>query len=505
MNHNDYKNTYFLLARKLEDISRLGGVIGVLHWDLEVMMPAGAADARAMQMSSMAGALHEKSTDSEIGKLLNQLLKAGPEPFTDVEWCNIRESKRDYDIDTKVPRELVQEIAELGSRGHHVWAKARQENRYQDFAPVLERFIQLKIKWAEHVYPDREPYDANIDIYERGTSMAQITPVFEHLKAELIPLIKAIVDKGWHPDTGFLEGEFPIEKQEALGRTISEDMGFSFEHGRMDVSIHPFCGGGHPSDVRITTRYRTDNFIESLYAVIHETGHGLYEQGRMVEGRDLPASESLTMGIHESQSLFWERMIAQSSSFCERYLQTIAEIFPENFANVTADHLYRASNVSKPSFIRVEADEVTYPLHVILRFEIEKGLFDGSYSVSNLPDIWNEKMEDYLGICPPPGILGVLQDVHWSGGSFGYFPSYTLGAMYACQFFNALEKELPDIRKSVEEGNLDPARLWLNKNIHQKGRLYTPDELVRRVTGEPLNPDHFIKYLKYKYGGIYNL
>ncbi len=286
---------------------------------------------------------------------------------------------------------------------------------------------------------------------------------------------------------------------------ISRDMGFDFDKGRMDVSVHPFCGGGHPTDVRITTRYRTDNFIESLYAVIHETGHGLYEQGRMADSLDLPVSEPLTMAVHESQSLFWERMIAQGKNFCTRYLDKFKEMFPGFLKDVSADSLYKAINVCRPSFIRVEADELTYPVHIILRYEIEKALFEGTLEVKDLPEVWNGKMEEYLGIRPPTDTLGVLQDVHWSGGAFGYFPSYTLGAMYACQFYNQLLVDVKDVTARIEQGDFACIKTWLNKNIHQQGRLYSPDQLAKKVTGQILDPNIFVNYLKTKYNVIYGL
>jgi carboxypeptidase Taq len=240
-----------------------------------------------------------------------------------------------------------------------------------------------------------------------------------------------------------------------------------------------------------------------MYSVIHETGHALYEQGRPHELGDLPVTESLTMGIHESQSLFWERMIAQSKPFCVHYFETIRATFPENLQSATVDSFYHAINTCKPDFIRVEADEVTYPLHVILRYEIEKGLFDGSMNVDDLPEIWNELMQKYLGIKPPTDTLGVLQDSHWSGGAFGYFPSYTLGAMYACQFYNTLLREQPVTEQNIATGNFAPIKNWLNEKIHRQGKLYTPQQLVERVTGEPLNPDYFVDYLKNKYSEIY--
>ncbi|MDP1788617.1 MAG: carboxypeptidase M32 [Nitrosomonas sp.] len=496
---------YQNLVQKLEEITHLSGVMSTLGWDQEVMMPAGASEARAKQIAVLAGVIHERMTDPALGECLNELKEKDFDALSELERCNIREALHSYELETKVSKRLVQELAELSSRGQGIWVMARQENKFSDFAPVLKRFLELKQEWAQCVSPDLKPYDANIDLFERGTTMDRITPVFERLKQELIPLIHAIQAHSYQPDTAFLQGRFALDKQEALARKISRDIGFNFEQGRMDVSVHPFCGGSHPTDVRITTRYKDSNFVESLYAVIHETGHALYEQGRPHEMGDLPASESLTMGIHESQSLFWERMIAQSKPFCQHYFETIRAAFPDNLKSATVDSFYRAINTCKPDFIRVEADEVTYPLHIILRYEIEKGLFDGSMQVDDLPHIWNELMQKYLGIQPPNDKLGVLQDSHWSGGAFGYFPSYTLGAMYACQFYQTLLSEQPDMERNIAIGNFAPIKNWLNENIHRQGRLYSPKELVQRVTGEALNPDYFVDYLKRKYSEVYNL
>ncbi len=498
-------DSYQKLTSRLEELTSLNGIAGILHWDQEVIMPSGGVEFRAKQMSTLAGILHEKSTDPEIGDWLQDLETGTPDDLDSYQAANIREAKRDYEREVKVPKKLAQEMAELSATSRQIWVKARQENRFGDFVPSLKRWIELRKEWAGHVDPDNTVYDANIDVYERGGSTAKFEEIFEKVKRELIPLVKEIQENGRKPDDSFLEGDFPTEKQKELGQQISEDIGFAFDKGRMDVSVHPFCGGSHPTDVRITTRYRSDNFVESLYAVIHETGHGLYEQGRMERDRELPVSEHLSMGIHESQSLFWERMIAQSESFCHCYLPKFKEAFPEKLKDVSVKKFYEAINLSEPSMIRVEADEVTYPLHIILRFEIEKGLFDGSMQPDDLPEIWNDKMKTYLGIQPKTDTEGVLQDIHWSMGSFGYFPSYTLGAMYACQFFNTLKKQDSDIENKIKSGKFKDIKKWLNENIHEKGRLYSTDDLVIQVTGEPLNPNLFIKYLKDKYTNIYQL
>ncbi len=505
MKYNNVSEIYRQLVLKLEERSRLGGVIATMHWDQEVIMPKGAAENRSKQMATLAGILHEKTVDIELGRIIKELINSDMDIFTEIERCNIHEAEREYKIETKVPKELVQEIAELSSQGHHIWVKAREDNQFEQFAPTLERLVFLKKNWAKFAFPELEPYDANIDVFERGMRMGRLTPMFEIIKKELIPLIKAIKKSSVSPDVSFLEGDFSIEKQKVMGKIISKDIGFNYDKGRMDVSVHPFCGGGHPTDVRITTRYRSDRFIESIYAVIHETGHALYEQGRMDKYFDLPVSESLSMGIHESQSLFWERMIAQSPYFCEYYLDLFVKTFPEELKGISSGKLYSAINRCKPSFIRVEADEVTYPLHVILRYEIEMGLFNGSISVKDLPEIWNQKMEDYLGIRPSSDSEGVLQDVHWSGGAFGYFPSYTLGALYACQFYSRLLLDINETEKKIRGGNFSCIKKWLKDNIHNQGRLYSPDQLILLVTGEELNPDFFISYLKRKYGELYQI
>ena len=496
---------YQQVVQKLEEISHLNGVMSTLGWDQEVVMPAGAGEARAKQMAALAGVIHERMTDPALGDGLRELADRHWQALDADQRCNVREALRNYELETKLPKRLVQEMVELSSRGHEVWVKARQQNKFADFAPVLKRFLELKIAWAQCVAPDSTPYDANIDLFERGATMATITPVFERLKQELIPLIGAIQQHAERVDASCLHGLFALDKQEALARKISSDIGFDFSQGRMDVSVHPFCGGSHPTDVRITTRYKESNFVESLYSIIHETGHALYEQGRPHHLGDLPVTESLTMGIHESQSLFWERMIAQGKPFCRHYFPLFQQTFPDNFRHTDAEMLYRAINHCKPDFIRVEADEVTYPLHVILRYEIEKGLFDGSMAVDDLPQIWNDLMQKYLGITPPNDTLGVLQDSHWSSGAFGYFPSYTLGAMYACQFCRTMLAEHPSMENEIAKGNFTLIKRWLNEKIHQQGKRYTPDELVRKITGEGLNPDHFVHYLKVKYGEIYRL
>jgi len=497
------RKSYQNLVEKLTEISRLNGVMNTITWDQEVMMPSGSAYARTGQIAALAGVIHERMTAPALGECLDELKICSD--FNTVECCNIREASRQYDLMTKIPKRLVQTLAELSSRGHTIWVQARRENKFNDFSPVIQEFLLLKKEWASCAFPDISPYDANLDLFERGTTAAEISAIFDQLKTTLAPLIHEITHQTYQPDTAFLQGCFPIDKQAALARKISQDIGFQFDKGRMDVSVHPFCGGSDPTDVRITTRYSKDDFVESIYAAIHETGHALYEQGRKIESADLPVSESLTMGIHESQSLFWERMVAQSRAFCTHYFDSFCEFFSDKSQGITVDTFYQAINACKPDFIRVEADELTYPLHLILRFEIERDLFAGNISVNDLPELWNEKMLTYLGIRPPNDTLGVLQDSHWSSGAFGYFPSYTLGAIYACQFYFAMQRELPDVEQFIASGNFVPIKNWLNDKIHSQGKLYSPQELVVKITGEPLNPQHYLSYLEEKYRAIYRL
>ncbi len=493
------------LNEKLKELSHLGNVVGLMHWDQEVMMPAGATNSRAQQLSLLAGIYHEKLTSPIINDLLNQIEEGSLDQLNAYEICNIKEARRNYDRAIKVPKDLVQKIAELSSRGHKIWANARENNKFGEFAPCLKELVELKKQWAGYIDPEKPAYDINIDDFERGFSIKIIDPLFQKLKEELIPLIQNIQESSYSPDRSFLNKKYPITKQESLGKQIAKEIGFDFNFGRMDTSVHPFCGGGDYTDVRITTRYSEDDFIESLYAVIHETGHGLYEQGRNKKYAGLPVSEALSMGMHESQSLFWEKLIGRKKAFIVNYLDLFNLTFARTFDGVSPQQFYEAINICEPSLIRVDADEVTYPLHIILRYEIEKGLFDGTMEVDELPEIWNQKMQDYLGIRPPSDTLGVLQDVHWSGGSFGYFPSYTLGALFAAQFYQTIANEIPETNQIIEEGNFEVIKNWLNEKIHSQGILYSTDELLNKVTGQSLNPEIFISYLKKKYQEIYKL
>jgi len=507
------RERYNTLAERLQEITHLEGISALLSWDMEVIMPHGSGDARGKQMSALAGVLHEKKTSAELGRLITALadqISASSE-LNDYERANVRDAKRDYDQEVLVPKELAQKVAELENRGHSVWAEARKQSDFASFAPVLREWVDLRKKICALVEPTKPAYDVCIDRFERGMTAQRFDEIFSEVKAGLVPLIADIARaQAEKPelnfDRSFLHSEaFSTVTQDQLGTRISKDLGFSTECGRLDVSTHPFTGGPHPTDVRITTRY-SPNLLEGLMGTIHETGHALYEQGRNAEHIDLPVGRALGMGIHESQSLFYERMVGQSRHFWKYAWPVACEFFPQLAKEHSVEEMYRALNVVTPSLIRVDADEVTYSLHVILRFEIERDLFNGNLAIEDLPKVWNEKMKSYLGVVPPSDKEGVLQDVHWSAGLYGYFPSYSLGAMYACQFYNKAKEEIPELEEQLAQGQFEPIKAWLGKKIHQKGSLLpSGDELCQAVTGEPLNPAHFLRYLRSKYSEIYQL
>lgn len=503
------KQDYDVLCKKLKEVSALSGINGLLGWDEMVQLPPNAVGARAAQKAALAGVLHEKQTEAEIGELLQRLQAANleAEGLNEYERANVREAARDYRKLTAVPKELAQREAELESRGYQAWVKARQGSDFSQFAPVLQEWVDLRREKARLVDPSRPVYDVLVDDYEKGVTAARLDEIFSEVKAGLVPLLADLRARGKAPSDAWLKGDYDTKKQAELCHKIAVALGFSLDSGRLDVSVHPFTGGAHPTDVRMTTRFKQDDLTEGITGAIHETGHALYEQGRNLEYDGLPVNSALGMGVHESQSLLWERMVGLSRPFAAYLLPLMREHFPELPKKQTPEDLYAALNIIKePSMIRVEADEVTYPLHIILRYELEKALVEGSIQVADLPRLWNEKMKEYLGCEPESDARGVLQDVHWSAGLFGYFPTYSLGAMYATQIFKAAEKELPGLADDIEAGKFERLKGWLNEKIHKVGSLPTSgDELMIAVTGAPLQPQVFLGYLRDKYSALYQL
>jgi Zn-dependent M32 family carboxypeptidase len=471
---------YAALTERLREISALNGVSGLLGWDeqarfaplrrrfrrlrhmlrwphpeshvfsfvglLQVMMPQGAAALRARQGAALAGVVYEKETDAALGELLSRLTASGASSsLPPYEAATVRDAARSYKRRVALSKEIAQREARLSSEGYQAWVAARAASDFSQFAPVLEQWLSLTREKCAAIDPARSPYDVSLDTFERGMTSARLDEIFAAVRDGLVPLLAAVRSRGTPPDDAWLSGAFDVGEQAALCREIAVAMGFDLERGRLDVSVHPFTGGAGPSDVRMTTRFKPTDLTEGLTGAIHETGHALYEQGRPGGAHEgLPVSEALSMGVHESQSLLWERMVALSRPFATFLLPRLRARFPQLPADKTADDLYAALNkVSMKSLIRVESDELNYPLHIILRYELESALLAGSVRVEQLPALWNEKMAAYLGVTPDTDAQGVLQDVHWSAGAIGYFPTYSLGAMMACQIFAAAKRDMP--------------------------------------------------------------
>lgn len=497
----DPQTAYARLVERQREIKLLGGVNALLGWDQETYMPPKAGEVRSEQLALLAGLLHDRFVSPEIGSLLSQLEKSklDPEPA-----ANVRETRRAYDRETKLPKELVSELARTTSLAQDAWQKARKANDYASFAPHLEKVLGLKRQVAKHVDPSKEPYDVLLDEHEPGMTSAQLTQLFSALAAELAPLVKKIVASPRKPRVELLRKKFAPAKQEEFGKLVARDMGFDFEAGRLDVTAHPFCSGFAPTDVRITTRYKEDELTESLFGIMHEAGHGLYEQGLDPKHFGTPLAEACSTGVHESQSRLWENLVGRSRPFWKHYYPKLRAIFPQELADVSENDFVFAINEVTPSLIRTEADEVTYNLHVIVRFEIERDLLSGKLPVADLPKAWNAKMKDLLGIVPPSDADGCLQDVHWSFGLMGYFPTYTLGNLYASQLYAKARADL-DLDRKLEQGDLRPLRQWLLEKVHRRGMFLRPAQLIAEVTGKAPSQDDFVRHLKSKYGELYGV
>lgn len=501
------KNALFdVLKERLLELSHLSSTLSMLHWDTQVNMPKMGAATRATTVAYLAGLLHERVLSLDNDRVLSSLkqqLDAGQ--LTDYQAAVVRETWREFAKAQKLPIEFVKRLAALTVEAHSVWAEARSQANFQLFLPYLERIVDLKRQEAELVgYPD-SPYDVHIDNFEPGMTTKEIDIILAELKEFLIPFIKKISQSPVRLTPKILHGRFPLEQQMACCCDIAEKIGYNFSCGRVDTSTHPFCTMINPQDVRVTVRFNDRDLFYALDTITHEVGHALYNQGVAPEHFGTPLAEFISYGIHESQSRLWEIVIGKGKPFWRYYYRRLKKLFPQPFGTLGFDQFYQALNYVKPSLIRTEADEVTYNLHIIMRFEIEKGLIEGTILPKDLPEVWNQKVKDYLGIRVPNDALGVLQDVHWSSGCFGYFPSYALGNLYAIQFYKAAERDLPGLEAALAAGHFQELREWLRRNIHMHGKRYGADELVRHLTGEPLNSSHFITYLKNKYTPLYQL
>lgn len=496
-------STYERFLQRVREISTLSAIESLLDWDQETYMPRKAAADRADQVALLAGYGHERLINEEFGRLLEEL-QARMDANDLAAVTNVREMARRHQRAVRIPTALVQEIARATALAKDDWVAARRENQFSKFAPHLEKLLDLKRRVADHVGWTTEPYDALMDEFEPGAKAADIQAVFDRLKSQLVPLVADIAAAPRRPDTSILQRECPRAAQEAFCRRVVETMGFDFEAGRIDVSTHPFCSGRAPYDVRLTTRYDERYLPMSLFGSMHEAGHGLYEQGLPAEHRGTPMAFPVSLGIHESQSRMWENLVGRSREFWRFFHPHLRQAFP-SLADVSLDDWYFAINTVRPSFIRVEADEVTYTLHIVLRFNLERRLIAGTLSVHDVPDAWNAGMKELLGIAPPTDTEGCLQDIHWSLGIFGYFPTYALGNLYAAQFFNAARRAMPDLPDKVAAGDLRPLLDWLRASIHRHGMRYRAQELVKVVTEADLSHQPFVDYLNQKFRPLYGL
>ena len=493
---------YETFMDKVAELADIGHAEGLLSWDQETYMPPKGAAMRARAQGTLAGLHHERLTAPELVGLVADLRGQVLEGDAAV---NVREIGRSQDRALKIPKELVVELSQTESLGHEAWIEARQQAEFTLFQPWLEKILKLKKEVAERVGYEGTIYNALLDEYEPYARTEDIEPVFAELKEKLVPLVEKITATEKFPAKGIIDQDFAIAKQEELGRQVLADLGFDLEAGRLDVAVHPFCSGTSRDDVRLTTRYSADWLPGSLFGTIHEAGHGLYEQGLPADAVGTPAGGSVSLGIHESQSRLWENMVGRSRAFWTHYLPRLKALFPAQLQEIDLDSFYAAVNQVEPSLIRVEADEVTYNLHILLRFELERDLLEERVEVAELPSVWNERMQQYLGVRPPDDAQGVLQDVHWSFGLMGYFPTYTLGNLYGAQFFHQAQQDLPDLQAQIGRGELLNLKTWLNDKVHSRGSRLMAGELVEEVTGEKLNADYFTDYLQKKFGALYEL
>jgi len=495
-----------ILLERYKEIYILGRIAGVLGWDMNVNLPPKGAQERASQSAYITKLVTEKWHESEFRKLIEESSKNDSKLSLE-EKAVVRNLKLSAKFYYRVPREIIIQFSEETNKAFMVWQSAKAENKFKDFAPNLQKLVELTKIVADKLGYTDNPYDALLDLYEPELTTKDLNKIFGTLQPELTKLVKKIKGSiGYSEESELINGQkrYDIDKQKQLANFVLKKMQYDLEAGRMDTSSHPFTDTLGRYDVRITDRYKETDFRESLMGAMHEAGHALYEQGVDETYTATPLAGGVSLGIHESQSRFWENQIGRSFEFAKFMTPVFQSMYEKDLGSANADEVFKLFNLVKPSFIRTEADEVTYNLHIALRFEIEEALINGRIKVADLPEIWREKMKKYLGVVPEIDREGVLQDVHWSGGSFGYFPTYTLGNLYAAQFTRKMKKEVK-IERLVENGDLEPILSWLRKNIHQYGSLHMPKELCKKVSGEELNPKYFLKYLKDKYTKIYNI
>lgn len=501
---------YTDLVSLLRETGTLGSIAALVSWDQETYMPHNGAPARAQQSSTLAGIIHERRTSKQLGDLLTKCeddadLSQADSP----EAANLREIRRDYELATKLPTELVSALARAQSQAQEIWKNARANNDFPAFAPALKEVLQLTREKAQcyGVPAGGEIYDPLLQEYEPDTTAADIEAVFTPLRDRLTAFIAEVTEQGTPPRTDFLHREIPTPKQHAFGQAVTAQLGFDYQSGRLDVTTHPFCSGFGPGDTRMTTRYAIDNFPDAISSTMHECGHGLYEQGlpKNSELFGTPLSAAVSLGIHESQSRMWENMVGRGRAFWTWALPLANKHFDNAFSDIDLDTFVKGVNTCTPSLIRVESDESTYNLHVMLRFELERAMISGDLAIDDLPGAWNDRFKQLLGLDVPSNAKGCLQDVHWSFGLIGYFPTYTLGNLYAAQLWETINEQIPDLDEQMAKGEFSALLTWLREHIHQHGRRYSAAQLCQRATGKPLEAEPLMRHLQRRVKPAYGL
>lgn len=490
------------LRERLATIQNVNKASAVLGWDTQTYLPPGGVKDRGEQMATLASMAHEMFIAPEIGELLDRAQsETDPLGYDSDEASIVRVTRRDYDRQRKVPADLISRLRKHASESRAVWVKARQDNDFPAFAPHLQKTVTLSKELADAYGYESRPYDALLGISEPGISTADLDQIFASLRKEQVKLVHEVADRT-QVDDSILWQPYDQGKQEGFGKKVVSSFGYSFERGRLDRTVHPFAISLAIDDVRITTRYSSNFLSMALFGTMHESGHAMYEQGI---GRGLagtPLARGASGGMHESQSRLWENLVGRSRPFWQHYYPQLQQTFPQQLGSVELDTFYRAINKVHPSLIRVEADEMTYNMHIMLRFQMENDMLEGRLSVKDAPEVWRTYMNEYLGVTPPDDTEGILQDIHWSGG-LGGFPNYALGNVFGAQIWEKAIADKPEITEQTASGRFDTLLSWLQENVYRHGRKYEPKELIERVTGNPISTEPYIRYLKRKFGEIY--
>ncbi len=497
------------LLEKVNEIHDLEKVTWLLSWDREVNAPSAGASIRSKQITTVSKLMHELSVSDEMGELIeksaDELANEGSDRSS-MEQSLIRFLTRDYAEKKRIPADYVQRESQVQGQANGAWKAARASNNFAEFAPYLAQTIELGQEKAEHLGYEDEKYDALLSQFERGMKTADVRRVFDAIRTETAPLIAAIKERQDKVDDSILRQNFPVEVQKTVAPYFAQAVGYNFEHGaELGTAAHPFASSFSRYDARITTRWYPDFISPALFGTMHETGHAIYEQGTGAELERTPLARGTTMGIHESQSRMMENLVGRSRAFWQAHFHKLQAAFPSQLGSSSAEDFYRAINKVSPSFIRVEADELTYNMHIMLRFELEQAMINGELKADDVPEAWNSKMEEMLGIIPPTDNEGCLQDIHWTRPSYGYFPTYALGNFYSVQLLDAAKEQDPAIEAGLAKGDTAPLKAWLGKNIHEHGKKYDPPELVTMATGRPLDHKPFVRYAKAKFGELYEL